>query len=59
VTAADLLDGSGNPGRARVLMIAEIGAGAPAPGRWVDHLALWAERRQEALPLPACVPAVR
>lgn len=45
VTAADLLDGHGDPARARALDVGEVRPDAPPPGRWLDHLALWASRR--------------
>jgi len=55
VTAADLLDGSGDPARARVLDIGEVDPDAPLSGRWPDHLALWAARRDGAESLAGCV----
>ena len=64
VTAADLID-AGVAGAGRLLEVTEVdldasaqgSAQAPAPGRWVDDLALWAARRQEdgRGPLSGCV----
>ena len=42
VTAADLLDGSADPARGRVLQVIDINLDAPPAGRWLDDLALWA-----------------
>jgi hypothetical protein len=56
ITAADLLlDGVGDPGQATVTKIGDVDADAPRPLRWVDHLALWATRGQNRVPLAACV----
>jgi hypothetical protein len=55
VTAADVLDGSGDPARAKVLTVEEVDAGAPPPARWLDHVALWAQRHGDSPPLSQCV----
>ncbi|WP_372404941.1 helix-turn-helix transcriptional regulator [Streptomyces luteireticuli] len=60
VTAADLLDDSAQPANAQIIKIANFTADTPLPGRWQDHLALWADRRkqrgdEEQLPLSRCV----
>lgn len=54
VTAADLLDGTGDPARARVLDIGEVDPDAQPAGRWLDHLALWASARDDES-LAGCV----
>jgi hypothetical protein len=46
VTAADLLTAGGDPARGKVLAIEEVNVDEPPPGRWLDHLALWAERHR-------------
>lgn len=48
VTAADLLDNETDKDRASVLDIGDIGPGLEPPARWIDHLALWASRRDSA-----------
>lgn len=56
VTAADMLDGTGDPDQVTVRKISTLAEGEGAPGRWLDHLALWARHRTEgALPLSRCV----
>jgi len=55
VTAADLVDGTGDPGRASLLTIADVDADAPALDRWEDHLALWAEFRPPGANLGRCI----
>ncbi|AWZ07402.1 MULTISPECIES: hypothetical protein [unclassified Streptomyces] len=58
VTATDMLDGRANPTRAYVGKVATFEPDATRPDNWLDHLALWAARRQEqggALPLDQCV----
>jgi len=48
ISAADLLADNADPGRGKVFTIAEVDADAlyPAGGRWLDDLALWAQRHQ-------------
>ena len=46
VSAADLLTAGGDPARAEILAIEEVNVDEPSPGRWLDHLALWAERHR-------------
>lgn len=57
LTAADLLGPDPAAAEtARVLDIAEVDIDAPAPERWSDHLALWAQHRDaQARPLKQCV----
>ncbi|WP_307805575.1 hypothetical protein [Streptomyces spirodelae] len=58
VTAADLLDGSVDLDRAYVAKVASFDPEAPAPGIWLDHLALWAQQRmqrKDTRSLDACV----
>ncbi|MEU6965028.1 hypothetical protein [Streptomyces chrestomyceticus] len=58
VSAADLLDGRADATRAYVGKVTTFDPDAPKPDAWLDHLALWAGRRQEqenTLPLPRCV----
>ncbi|MGW9241299.1 hypothetical protein ACWGRL_21660 [[Kitasatospora] papulosa] len=58
VTAADMLDGRADPAKAYVGKVATFEADAARPDNWLDHLALWAERRREqagALELERCV----
>ncbi|MFE9247148.1 helix-turn-helix transcriptional regulator [Nocardiopsis sp. NPDC006938] len=57
VTAADMLDGTGDPGQATVRKISTLTQDdTTAPGRWLNHLALWAQHRpHDALPLEQCV----
>jgi hypothetical protein len=48
VTAASLLSaGSADPARGRVLDVGDIGADAAPAGRWLEDLALWAQRRAD------------
>lgn len=58
VTAADLLNERGDPARGHLLGIDEIDPEAPLAGRWLDHLALWAGRRNGRVPLSDCVVKV-
>ncbi|MFF3276620.1 hypothetical protein ACFYWU_37695 [Streptomyces chrestomyceticus] len=61
VSAADLLDGAGDPSRARLAKVATFDPEAAAPDNRADHLALWAEhhgRQEQALPLHRCVADV-
>lgn len=52
VTAADLLDaGSADPSRGQVHAISEFDLDAPPAGRWLDHLAMWAQHRPAEHPL--------
>ncbi|MFI6125381.1 hypothetical protein ACIBCU_37665 [Streptomyces sp. NPDC051064] len=58
VSAADMLDGRADPGRAYLGKVATFDLDAAKPDNWLDHLALWAARHQErdgALPLERCV----
>jgi hypothetical protein len=55
VTAADLLEGDGDPRKGVVLDIADVGPGRPPAGRWLDDLALWAAGRPADKPLSASV----
>jgi hypothetical protein len=55
ITAADLLDGRGDPERGRVLEVIDVDTDAPYTGRWSDDLALWASRRKDQASLPQCV----
>lgn len=58
VSAADLLDGAGDPARAHLGKVAAFDPEAEPPKNWADHLAMWAERhttQEEALPLERCV----
>lgn len=57
VTAADMLDGTADPTAATIRKISTLTEdNATAPGRWLDHLALWAQHRSaNALPLEQCV----
>lgn len=58
VSVADMLDGRADPARAYVGKVATFDPEAARPDNWPDHLALWAERRQEqagALELERCV----
>jgi len=55
VTAADLVDGTGDPDSARILAITDVDADAPLPDRWEDHLALWADNRADGVGLDGCV----
>ena len=56
VTAADLLDGTGDPGRVRVQEVTEVDLEEAVSGRWIDHLALWAASRPDgAVALDRCV----
>ncbi|GFH78523.1 MULTISPECIES: helix-turn-helix transcriptional regulator [Streptomyces diastaticus group] len=47
VTADDMLDGRAAAGRAYIGKVATFDPEAAGPDNWLDHLALWAERRQE------------
>jgi hypothetical protein len=52
ITAADLLDaGDGDPSRGQVLEIGQVDPETPSAGRWLDDLALWAERHPSDHPL--------
>jgi hypothetical protein len=55
VTAADLLDADGDAARGRVLQIGDLDGNEAPRGRWLDDLALWADRRQERGRLSNCV----
>ncbi|MFI6522607.1 helix-turn-helix transcriptional regulator [Spirillospora sp. NPDC050679] len=55
ITAADLLDGTGDPERAEVLAIIDADPDAAPPRSWSDHLALWAVRRPAPADLDHCV----
>ncbi|MEU9998087.1 hypothetical protein [Streptomyces sp. NPDC050848] len=58
VSAADMLDGRADPGRAYIGKVLTFDTEASALENWGDHLALWAARHQErdgALPLDTCV----
>ncbi|MFE5666038.1 helix-turn-helix transcriptional regulator [Streptomyces niveus] len=58
VTASDMLDGRADPTRAYVGKVLTFDPDETGPDNWLDHLALWAERRQEqenALELERCV----
>ncbi|MEV5203229.1 hypothetical protein [Streptomyces sp. NPDC053720] len=58
VSAADMLDGRADPARAYLGKVATFDPDAARPDNWLDHLALWAARRQErdgALELERCV----
>ena len=49
VTAADLLrTGKPAPAAARVLQVTDLDPDTAWPGRWLDHLALWAAQRQDS-----------
>lgn len=54
VTAADVLDGSGDPARGGWLSVAGIDLDAPPTGNWADDLAMWAEHGEHR-PLAQCV----
>ncbi|GGN61953.1 hypothetical protein GCM10012285_61550 [Streptomyces kronopolitis] len=61
VSAADLLDGTGDPSHAHLGKVATFDPEAGAPDTWADHLALWAEhhaQQDNALPLGKCVVSV-
>ncbi|MFD3484981.1 helix-turn-helix transcriptional regulator [Streptomyces sp. NPDC058665] len=47
VTASDMLDGRADPARAYIGKVLTFNPDETAPDNWLDHLALWAERRQE------------
>lgn len=55
ITAADLLAGGADPQAAKALPIDEVVPDAPIQGRWLDHLAYWAEHRPGTRPLDSCV----
>ncbi|MFE0062738.1 hypothetical protein, partial [Streptomyces sp. NPDC059003] len=58
VTAADLLDGSGQPDLAYVGKVADFDPEVAAPKNWGNDLALWAQlhtQQDDALPLERCV----
>lgn len=55
VTAADLLNGRANADQAAVLDITDVRPDASPPERWIDHLALWAARRDGTGSLDRCV----
>lgn len=59
VTAADMLDGTGDPTQATIRKISTLSTEPePFTGRWLHHLALWARHREEretAQPLERCV----
>jgi hypothetical protein len=54
VHAADLLDGSEDPERARPLHVAHIDPASPPTGDWPNDLAMWAQRGDHR-PLTECV----
>jgi hypothetical protein len=55
VTAADMLS-TGDPARGQVQAITDVDPDAPlAAGRWLDDLALWAQRRGDQAPLTESV----
>lgn len=61
VSAADMLDGRAHPALACIGKVAAFERDAPRPDNWLDHLALWAQHRQDwegALPLERCVVEV-
>lgn len=58
VSAADLLQAGGDARNAAALAVIDVDPDAPLPGRWVDHLALWAERRPGDRQLAECVVQV-
>jgi hypothetical protein len=58
VSAADLLQTGGDARNAVALAVIDVDADASLAGRWVDHLALWAERRPGDRPLSECVVQV-
>lgn len=60
VTAADLLDGDGgDPAAGELLTIDEVDVDRPpSAARWLDNLALWADRRGQRQPLSSCVVKV-
>ncbi|MHA6757303.1 hypothetical protein [Streptacidiphilus sp. PAMC 29251] len=58
VSAADLLDDSADPRGGSITAITDFDIDTRPPDRWTDHLALWADKRQqrgEQLPLEKCV----
>ncbi len=58
LTAADELDGNGDPSRARVLDTTDIDLDAPPTAlRWADDLALWAGQH-DGRPLEGCIVRV-
>lgn len=62
VTAADLLAHPGAPDAAEIAKIADFAAVAAPLANWRDHLALWAQQRQQlsnARPLDQCVVDLR
>ena len=54
VTAADMVS-AGDASHGQVLAIADVDTDAPAVGRWVDDLALWAQGRGNRAPLTESV----
>lgn len=58
ISAADLLSGRGDPAGGRILTLEDIDTAVP-PERWIDDLALWAQRRSaDDLPLQQSVVTV-
>lgn len=57
-TAADLLGARVDPAAGAVLSIIDVDADAGFTGRWTDHLARWAEQREESADLSRCVVGV-
>jgi hypothetical protein len=55
ISAADLLTGSGEPAKAKILAIEEVDADKSSAGRWLDNLTLWAQQRRNPGSLPQSV----
>jgi hypothetical protein len=58
VTAGSLLQTGGDASGGGHLKIIEVRAGSASWGRWLDHLAWWAEHRRGTRPLDKCVVRV-
>jgi hypothetical protein len=55
ITAAEMLSGGGDPACGQVLAVTDVDSDAPTAGRWLDDLALWAQRRAGQAPLTKSV----